>query len=86
MLDRLASGMTWEQYLASPPQADDVDAQLRRHESTGRPLGGDQLLEDLEALLGRQLKLKKAGRPRKKPPPVEPPPQQSAPDDDIMFF
>lgn len=40
----------------------DTDAEaLRRHERTGRPLGGDAFVERLEDILGRDLKPKKRG-------------------------
>ena len=39
--------------------------QLRRHGRTGRPLGDEGFLERLEALVGRVLKPRKGGQPRK---------------------
>lgn len=39
---------------------------LQKHERTGRPLGDMKFIEQLETLLGVQLKLKKAGRKPKK--------------------
>jgi hypothetical protein len=38
---------------------------MRRHEHTGRPLGSDNFVMKLEGILGRMLKPKKAGRPKK---------------------
>jgi len=38
----------------------------RKATSTGRPLCGEKTFDDLEALLNRNLKPKKGGRPRKK--------------------
>jgi putative transposase len=38
---------------------------LRRHESTGRPLGGESFIARLEARLGRVLRPQKVGRKRK---------------------
>jgi hypothetical protein len=35
---------------------------MRRHEQTGRPLGSGSFVENLETILGRILKQKKAGR------------------------
>lgn len=40
---------------------------LRRHESTGRPLGGDAFVDGLEKTLRRVLRPRPAGRPRKTP-------------------
>ena len=39
---------------------------LRRHTRTGRPLGSDLFLEHLEAVTGRTLRIRKAGRKPKK--------------------
>ena len=56
----------WREYLAEglvPEQA----ALLRRHERTGRPLGGAAFLKRLETRLDRVLRKKMPGRkPRKK--------------------
>ena len=45
----------------------DVDLEeacvLRRHSRTGRPLGDDDFIEELEAMTGRELKPKKPGGP-----------------------
>ena len=38
---------------------------IRRHERTGRPLGGDAFVAALEAALGRTLRPRRPGRPRK---------------------
>ena len=42
---------------------------IRRHERTGRPLGGDAFVAALEAALGRTLGPRRPGRPRKAPAP-----------------
>ena len=39
--------------------------ELRKHARTGRPLGDEGFLDQLEELAGRLLKPKKAGRPKK---------------------
>ena len=39
---------------------------LRKHEQTGRPLGGENFVVKLEKILDRMLRPKKAGRPRKR--------------------
>jgi len=52
----------WQRFLSD---ADDADASLiRRHERTGRALGGDSFLESLEKSLMRTVKPLKAGRKR----------------------
>jgi hypothetical protein len=44
---------------------DSFQAAMRRHESTGRPMGDKTFVATLESLLGRPLLPKKRGRPRK---------------------
>ena len=39
---------------------------IRSHAHTGRPTGDETFVDRLESLLGRVLRPKKAGRPRKK--------------------
>ena len=52
----------WQRFLSD---ADDEDAaMIRRHERTGRALGGDSFLESLEKSLMRTVKPLKAGRKR----------------------
>jgi putative transposase len=64
--ERLAGGTrSWGEQLAEVDE-DEVASRLRRHESTGRPLGDRPFLERLGALLGRPLLPCKGGRPRKK--------------------
>jgi len=54
----------WEKFLASVTQEQEIEL-LRKHERTGRPLGGDSFIESLERLLDRALKPQKPG-PKKK--------------------
>ena len=54
----------WEMFLTSDIQEQEI-ALLRKHERTGRPLGGDSFIESLERLLDRDLKPQKPG-PKKK--------------------
>jgi len=55
----------WRSFLAEG--LDDNDAELlRRHERTGRPLGGSGFVERLERMLGRVLRRNKPGRKPKK--------------------
>jgi len=54
----------WAKHLAADPDAETV-RQLRRHEATGRPAGGEQFLRRLERRLGRALRPRKAGRKKK---------------------
>ncbi len=44
---------------------EDRARELRRHEATGRPLGGDGFVERLERALGRLLRPGKPGRKKK---------------------
>ena len=57
---------TWEEYLAQDADKDLV-GRLARHESTGRPLGDTAFIKRVGKLLGRDLTIKKGGRPRKHP-------------------
>ena len=52
-----------------------LGAKLRRHESTGRPLGDEKCVAQLEAMVGRSL------RPRKRGPK----PKDNAPDGPGLF-
>ncbi|NLF58106.1 MAG: transposase [Candidatus Hydrogenedens sp.] len=56
----------WRAWLSGPDEADAIAA-LRRHTHAGRPLGGDTFLNRVEALLGRGVRPKAPGRPRKVP-------------------
>jgi len=55
---------TWRQQLRRAPE-EDLGPRLRRHESTGRPLGDEPFIEKIGALLRRRLL---PGRPGPKPP------------------
>ena len=56
----------WSQWLGAPwDDEQEIAARLRRCTHTGRPAGGADFLARLEALLGRVLRAKKVGRPRK---------------------
>jgi len=50
----------WNEFLEDDVQEKEYQ-ELRQHERTGRPLGSDLLIDKLEALLGKQLRKKKAG-------------------------
>ena len=54
----------WEMFLLSDTQEQEI-ALLRKHERTGRPLGENSFIENLELLLDRKLKSQKPG-PKKK--------------------
>lgn len=54
----------WREFLLSAENVANID-DIRRHSSTGRPLGDDDFLDKLETLTGRELKPKKSGRPRR---------------------
>ena len=55
----------WADFLGSPESEDEIN-DMRKHERTGRPLCAPGFLNQLESLLGRPLKPKKAGRKPKK--------------------
>jgi putative transposase len=55
----------WRQFLLESP-ADEVMNDLRKHERTGRPLGRDRFLQQLEDTLSRVLRKKKPGPKGKK--------------------
>jgi putative transposase len=57
----------WRSFLADGLEFDDAEL-LRRHERTGRPLGGPRFVKQLEKKLDRVLRRNKPGRkPRTKP-------------------
>jgi putative transposase len=58
----------WRGLLDSAGHANDA---LRLHEATGRPLGSDEFVNQLELQLGRVLRPVKGGRPRKEAPPTK---------------
>jgi len=44
---------------------DEIEEEIRKATSTGRPFGSIGFIEHVERVLGRQLKPKKGGRPKK---------------------
>ena len=62
MLERISN---WRSYL-SCANSDETLQKLRQHAHTGRPLGSDEFIANLEAISGRLLRPKKPGRKRKK--------------------
>jgi putative transposase len=55
----------WSEYLAASESASDVAA-VRRYTHTGRPLGAEEFVADLEHSTLRPLAPRKAGRPKKR--------------------
>lgn len=55
----------WQAWLGEP-EVETTLTKLRRSTATGRPAGNDSFINRLEKLLGRTLRPKKGGRPRKK--------------------
>jgi putative transposase len=55
------TGGTWKDFLTAAIREEEI-MELRRHERTGRPLGTESFVENLQTMLGRILKPKKAGR------------------------
>jgi len=56
----LARAGDWSSFLGQGGNAEESES-LRKHESTGRPLGGGAFVEDLERLLGRVLRPRAPG-------------------------
>ena len=54
----------WGRYLSADPDEETV-RRLRRHEGTGRPLGGERFLQRLEKIVGRLLRPRRPGRNKK---------------------
>jgi putative transposase len=50
----------WAAFLAAGAQVGDAD-RFRKHSNTGRPLGSDEFVSDLERILGRILRPRKRG-------------------------
>jgi len=70
MTERL-SPERWRRWLGGPWEAEDeVAAQLRQCTQTGRPAGGSNFIKRLETIVGRVLRAKKVGRPRKQEDPT----------------
>ena len=53
----------WTKFLSDPTDEEEREL-LRRHQRTGRPLGGERFIDKLEKLVGRKLRPQKPGRPR----------------------
>jgi putative transposase len=51
----------WGDFLSCEPSDEELDA-LRRHERTGRPLGGEGFVKGLEEAMGRLFSPRKRGR------------------------
>lgn len=62
--DLLPGPGQWMEFLAAAPDQHEV-ACLQVHSRTGRPLGSDQFVKELETSTGRSLAPRTAGRPRK---------------------
>lgn len=60
----------WASYLALEGDTREHDA-IREHNRTGRPLGSEGFIEQLEQATGRQLKKRKAGRRPKRTDPAD---------------
>lgn len=52
----------WPTFLETTDE--EQDRMIQRRTKTGRPLGGEEFISELEVLTGRKLRLKTAGRPR----------------------
>ena len=61
---KLARGRDWRAELSRAEDEADLE-ELRRRTHTGRPLGSDGFLKNLEDQLGRRLRPRTVGRPRK---------------------
>ena len=59
----LAMVGNWREFLLSAVPGEELDS-IRRHERTGRPLGEDDFVGQLEELLGRILHRQKPGKKR----------------------
>jgi len=57
-------GKPWKAFLSYDVEKSKIEI-FRRHERTGRPLGGNSLIETLESALGRNLKSGKPGTKKK---------------------
>ena len=64
--DRPALKVTsnWSEYVSGPENDDDLKS-LRKTTGTGRPIGEDEFIDRLEAVSGRRIRRKKAGRKKK---------------------
>ena len=57
-------GKDWAAYLREKEEDDELK-EIRRHIMTGRPLGGEEFIEELEKICGRTLRPQKVGRKKK---------------------
>jgi len=57
LLDRVGD---WSRFLGAPPD-ENAALEIRKHQSTGRPLGSDAFIDELERKLGRPLRPRKPG-------------------------
>ncbi|CBE69861.1 conserved protein of unknown function [Candidatus Methylomirabilis oxygeniifera] len=55
---------SWREHIESDDNAPDVEV-LRKHTMTGRPLGGDGFIGELNRQLGQVVSVLQRGRPRK---------------------
>jgi putative transposase len=58
MLERVSD---WREYLAAPELESNL-VSIRKHARTGRPLGSEDFLQEIELITGRSLRNKKPGR------------------------
>ena len=57
--------MDWSQLLTTEPDEEDTD-RFRAHQRTGRPMGSEKFILELERVVGRRLRPGRAGRPKKR--------------------
>jgi len=55
----------WDRYIRSGNQDVEANAKLREFSRTGRPAGNDRFISELEQLVGRTLRARRPGRPKK---------------------
>ena len=60
------AGSDWKDFLLGGLSIDDAEL-IRHHERTGRALGSERFVRRLERVLGRMLRKRSPGRPRKPP-------------------
>ena len=54
----------WKSFLEQEPSKDEINL-LRKHETTGRPLGSEGFIKKLEKLFNRVFRSRSVGRPAK---------------------
>jgi len=62
MLDRISN---WREFICAEHRNDNQMTTLREHSRNGRPAGNEEFVNKLEKLVGRSLKRRKPGRPKK---------------------